>query len=239
MDNPQDDEATAAAPAADPETSARATTEMQDTHDADLAGFPLWVRLWLGMQSSGIFLDFFLLTLIGYFGDAETTHDLAATTLASSAAGRLLSLSFPYLPAFDLVPMHTFSAILYSLRVGLWLVPILQLCGILHLSYGILLPLWSTWIVVSQLHNSLTDMTVTAHVSDSKRQTVAQMSVTMSYSALFLGLLTASTLVLSVEGGKLGASASASFLSSPGLMHSFGGLMHSPASFMAQVMSPQ
>lgn len=224
--NPQDDEGVAASQDGDtqvPNLSGSSPIEVQDSQEANHVGsdatddphkFALWVRLWLGMQSFGIALDFFLLTLIGYFGDSDTTHDLAACTLASSAVGRLLSLPWSYLPAFKQGPMHISSAILFILRVGFWLPLMLQYFKVLHLSHGLLLPLWSSWIFLSMLHNSLTDMTVTSNVSENKRQGVAQFSVTISYSALFIGLLTASTLVLTAEGDKPSGSAPASFLSS-------------------------
>jgi len=221
--NPQDDEGDASAmddrllgptptgAAASEETGSRGGVQVDAELSDDLQEFPLWVRIWLGMQSFGIALDFFLLTLMGYFGDADTTHDLAAGTLASAAAGRLLSLPARYLPAFDKGPMHLATAMLFFLRVGLWLLLIFHLGKVLHIPYQSLVPLWCVWIFFGMMHNSLTDMTVTSHVSEGKRQVVAQLSVAMAYSALFIGLLTASSLVL-VEGDELNGSVSVAFL---------------------------
>merc|ERR1719401_2773148 len=39
------------------------------------------------------------------------------------------------------------------------------------------------------IHNSLTDMTVTANVSDAKKQAVAQYSLITSYSGMVVGML--------------------------------------------------
>jgi len=158
-------------------------------------GLPWWVYLWLTMQSSGIMVDFFLLTLIGYFGDAHTTHNLAAGALVGSGIGRLLSLPCRYLPAWKRGPMHTSSAMLFILRLGLWFPLFLEVFQVLHMSTAVLLPLWCSWITFSMLHNSFTETSVAANVLEEKRQWVARLQVTSSFSGLLIGLLTASVLV--------------------------------------------
>jgi len=177
-------------------------------------GYPLWVKLWLGMQTCGIGLDFFMLTLIGYFGDSDTTQQLATWTLIGSLAGRLMALLWSYLPAFKQGPMHISAAFLFVLRVHLWIVLLLQFFKVLHLSPTALVAVWSLWITFGMLHNSMTDMSVTSNVKDSQTQTVAQLSVSLNYSALFFGLATASAMVLSGYVGDLKSSVGVTLLSS-------------------------
>lgn len=230
--NPQDDAPEEAHPlptqAAQQEQSLLGQDRQVSDADADVVGqeFPLWIKLWLGMLSSGIMLDFFLLTLIGYFGDADLTHNLASAALASSAIGRLLTLPFPYIPAFKLGPMHKTSAIMFLFRVGLWVPLILQVCKVLHMSKDLLMVVWCSFVLVCMMHNSLTELTVTQHVSESKRQSVAQISVTLSYSAVFIGLSAASSWVLGFQGGNPSGTVSVSLLSTQ-MAHpiSFAGLL--------------
>lgn len=170
-------------------------------------GYPLWVRIWLVMQTCGIALDFFMLTLIGYFGDSDLTQSLASCTLIGSFAGRLMALAFSYLPAFKQGPMHILAASLFGLRLVLWILLMFQFFKVLHLSSAELIAVWSLWITIGMLHNATTDTGVTSNVKDSQTQTVAQLSVSLNYSALFLGLSAASAMVLSgyVGGVKAGA----------------------------------
>jgi len=224
VSNPQDDEGQPLL--GDNRIPAPAGQCTDSSAGADV-GYPLWVRLWLGMQTSGIALDFFMLTLIGYFGDSDLTQSLASCTLIGSFVGRLMALPFSNLAAFRQGPMHISAACLFSLRVGLWILMILQFCKVLHLSSAALVALWSLWITIGMLHNATTDMGVTSNVKDSQTQTVAQLSVSLNYSALFLGLATASAMVLSGSVGEIKGAVGTSLLS-PSMAQ---------ANYMAQFMS--
>jgi len=201
--NPQDDfddfdESPSGASSSEP-AQAEPSESSGANAGVDEDAIPLWVWLWLALQCLGVSLEFFLLTLIGYFGDAQLTLHLATGTLLSSAAGRMLSLSLPYLPAFGKGPMHFTGVGLFCVRSGLWIVLMLRLARVWTSSFHALLVVWCFWMVVVNLHMSMTDLTVISNVSGSKKESVAQYGLIATYSGLFIGLMTASSLVLLFE----------------------------------------
>jgi hypothetical protein len=210
--NPQDETAASSSDAM-PEAKGNGDSDLEGSENASAASqelgaglddsFPQWVWLWLGMQATGIGLDFFLLALIGYFGDPHTTHYLASFTLLSAMVGRFSALPLRYLPAFREGPMHFSAAALFIARISFWSSLALKVVGVWQPSFAELITLWCLWNLSSMVHNSLTDMSVTTNVAEAKRQSVAQMGLTMSYSALFIGLAIASSLVLSLDDGRL------------------------------------
>lgn len=186
-------------------SSSVAQAEPSDGQNAnasvDQEGTPRWVWVWFGLQSIGVGADFFLLTLIGYFGDAQLTLHLATMTLLSAPVGRVMALLWSRLPLFKQGPMHISGAVVFSIRMALWIVLLLRLAKVWTPPSDTVLAIWGTWMVLGNLHISITDIGVLANLPGSKKEKAIQYGLIVVYSALFIGLATASALVIAFEQG--------------------------------------
>merc|ERR1719277_1549443 len=97
------------------------------------------------MQSVAVALDFFMLTLIGYFGDAHVTHHLASGTLVSAVVGRALAFAWRYLPGFQAGPLHYGAGMLWCARIACWASLVITMGGVWKPSFEQLLALWCLW----------------------------------------------------------------------------------------------
>mmetsp|Transcript_83115 Transcript_83115/g.144402 ORF Transcript_83115/g.144402 Transcript_83115/m.144402 type:complete len:482 (-) Transcript_83115:77-1522(-) len=167
--------------------------------DPNTSEMPRWVWFWLAANTLGLALDFFVLTLIGYFGTAQTTIHLATGTLVCSVVGRLLTLPWRHLPAFEKGPMHISGGIFFTARLCLWFALLLKLLKVWSPPFHTVLAVWCLWIVFANVFQGLTDLTVTANVSEAKKELAMQYILIGTYSGLFVGMLTASILVLASE----------------------------------------
>lgn len=152
-------------------------------------GVPSWIKYWQGCNGLVMGMSFCLLSLCGYFGDAQLTQNLALMRLLMEFVGRIISCVIPWVPGFSHGPCHRVMAASIVLIVGLCGVCFAKLFGV-PVAQEVFLMSWCFVFAMYVFVSALLDVTAGCYVNVCDRKPVARMNQMILVSCMLVGLIT-------------------------------------------------
>lgn len=150
-------------------------------------GVPSWVQYWLIGNGLCNGLEFFIASLVGFYGDASTAQTLTLLRLCLNLVGRLGALPVPYMPCFEEGPWHKVMATTIIFVLGASVVCMSK-------AFGSLLPerlftvAWCIVPIFRTFASSLVDVTTASYTQVRNRKAVARSSEMIGFSSVLIGL---------------------------------------------------
>jgi hypothetical protein len=167
---------------------ARQVTETSPLGSSDgKTGVPNWVYRWLAGNALSMGVEFYVASLVGFFGSPALAQHLSLIRMCMNLLGRLLSIPVPYSSCFKEGPWHTvMSAAVFLIVVlgGFCLSKAFRP----YLSEAVFMTAWYIVPTIRSFAGSLVDVTVASYVEVRERKSLARLNELGCFSGVLIGL---------------------------------------------------
>jgi len=151
-------------------------------------GVPSWVNYWQFGNGLSMAIEYYLASLVGFFGSSSKAQSLTLIRMCMHLFGRVGAFPVPYMSGFKTGPWHKVMATTVFLVVGLG-----GLCLVKAFEPFLWEPLfltsWCSIPVIRTFTSSLVDVTTGSYVEVRDRKSVARMSEMICFIAVLIGLV--------------------------------------------------